>query len=84
MENITFQTFEMFHENAAIDSTSIKIIHGIASILAEFMAFFCYMGLIHYEYYGGDPMKRSIKNKLLAQISKSILTSAFTSTPGIN
>ena len=85
MANVTFNfTHEIVIGNTVIDSTSFKIIHGIASFLAEFIAFFCYSGFIHYEYYGGDPMKRSLKNKLLAQISKSILTCALTSTPGTN
>lgn len=81
-------TFNIIHEIGGpfefLDSTSFKIIHGIGFILAEIMAIFCYLGLIHYEYYGGDPMKRSLKNKLLAQIGKSILTAAVTSTPGTN
>ena len=85
MDNIiTSVEFDILYENTFIDSTSFKIFHGIASFLAEFMAIFCYLGMIHFEFYGGDPMKRSIKNKLVAEICKSILTAAFTSTPGIN
>ena len=45
--------------NSILDSTTFKVCHGIGSFLNLSISLFCYMGFIHYEYFGGDPMKRS-------------------------
>ena len=44
-----------------------KIVYGIIFILFELLGLTCYSGFIYFEHYGGDPMKRSIKNKLISQ-----------------
>ena len=44
-----------------------KIVYSIIFILFELLGLSCYLGFIHFEHYGGDPMKRSIKNKLISQ-----------------
>ena len=44
-----------------------KIVYSIIFILFELLGLTCYSGLIYFEHYGGDPMKRSIKNKLISQ-----------------
>ena len=58
MEEINFHN-EFFAVNSMLDSTMFKVCHGIGSFLIVSIAFVCYTGFIHYEYYGGDPMKRS-------------------------
>ena len=50
---------ELIGLNSILDSTTFKICHGIGSFLNVSITLFCYMGFIHYEYFGGDPMKRS-------------------------
>ena len=45
--------------NSILDSTTFKICHGIGTFLNVSITLFCYTGFIHYEYFGGDPMKRS-------------------------
>ena len=77
---ITFDN-ELLDSNFIIDSTSFKIFHGIASIFVMSIAFCSYLGFIHYEYYGEDPMKRSMKNKLVAQICKALFIYNLLSTP---
>ena len=44
-----------------------KIVYSILFILFELLGLGCYLGFIYFEHYGGDPMKRSIKNKLISQ-----------------
>ena len=50
---------ELIGLNSILDSTTFKVCHGIGSFLNVSMTLFCYTGFIHYEYFGGDPMKRS-------------------------
>ena len=57
MENLTLYN-ELNELNSILDSNTFKICHGIASFLAQVIAFFGYLGIIHYEFIGGDPMKR--------------------------
>ena len=45
--------------NSILDSTTFKVFHGVGSFLNVSITLFCYTGFIHYEYFGGDPMKRS-------------------------
>ena len=59
----------------------LKITHGIVLLISEISTFVCYSGFIHYEYFGGDPAKRSMKNKLIAQLCYSLLVHGMTSTP---
>ena len=56
----------------------LKITHGIVFLMSEISTFICYSGFIHYEYYGGDPAKRSMKNKLWAQLCYCLLVMAMT------
>ena len=57
MENITLYN-EINELNTILNSNTLKICHGIASFVAQIIAFFSYLGFIHYEFVGGDPMKR--------------------------
>ena len=62
--NVTFS--DNFQD--IIDFTyPFKIFYCIIFILFELLGLTCYSGLIYFEHYGGDPMKRSIKNKLISQ-----------------
>ena len=79
--NITFHNNNELDSNFFFNSTSFKIFHGIASIFVMLVAFFSYSGFIHYEYYGEDPMKRSMKNKLVAQICKALFIYNLLATP---
>ena len=45
----------------------LRIVYGMIFMLFQLFALTCYSGLIYFEHYGGDPMKRSIKNKLISQ-----------------
>ena len=56
----------------------LKITHGIVFFISEISTFVCYSGFIHYEYFGGDPAKRSMKNKLWAQLCYSLLVMGMT------
>ena len=53
--NVTFHK-ELF-TNTILDSNTFKILHGISSIFVIAIAFISYLGFIHYEYYGEDPMR---------------------------
>ena len=75
--NITFSNgFE--HQ---LDSIYFKIIHGVIFFLGDMFALIFYSGFIHFEYYGGDPLKRSLKNKLLAQICNAVILLWLDSSP---
>ena len=50
---------ELIGLNSILDLTTFKIGHGIGTFLNVSITLFCYTGFIHYEYFGGDPMKRS-------------------------
>ena len=58
---IEFQSFENF-----IDSPVLKFIHGTNIPLCLIISSLFYCGTIYYERYGGDPMKRSLKNKIIS------------------
>ena len=63
------------------DYPLLKIIHGILFVLGLFITIICYYGFIHFEHYGSDPMKRGIKNKLIAQIFIAILSLSCINNP---
>ena len=46
---------------------TLKIFYGTIFTLSEVLAFCSYSGFVYYEHYAGDPLKRSIKNKLISQ-----------------
>ena len=78
--NITF-TY-VFH--SIIDSIYLRVLHGAFFCFSEFVTFVCYSGFLYYEFFGGDPMKRSLKNKLLSQSAVFIIVSSLTNHPGLN
>ena len=62
-------------EKIILVSTLAKVSLGILTGLAIMISSLTYLGFIHYEMYGEDPMKRTIKNKLLAQVAQIIIGS---------
>ena len=65
IESVQFQIFgaDLF------DSNAYKIGHGIGITLCLVTGSIFYGGTIVYERYGGDPMKRSLRNKLIASLA---------------
>ena len=49
--------------------------------MSEISTFVCYSGFIHYEYFGGDPAKRSMKNTLWAQLCYCLIIMSIISSP---
>ena len=63
--NITdFTVFgeDVFYFNA------IKILHGIGVVVCLIAGCIFYGGIVAYERFGGDPAKRSLRNKLIASV----------------
>ena len=60
-------TFTNNFENVIDLDYPLRIVYGMIFMLFQLFALTCYSGLIYFEHYGGDPMKRSIKNKLISQ-----------------
>ena len=64
--NQSFYTFD--HFDHVYSATGFKIPMTILSVLCLFIGNPMYMGLIHFERFGGDPKKRSVSNQLLSVI----------------
>ena len=60
-------TFSNNFEHILDLGNPFKVVYGIFFIIFELLSIACYSGFIYFEHYGGDPMKRSIKNKLISQ-----------------
>ena len=56
---------------------STKIIEVIIYSLVETVGNALWWGIIHYELFGGDPMKRSITNKEISLLFKHLLHLQF-------
>ena len=44
----------------------LRIYQGIVAIFTLIFGNIFYLGIVHYEHYGGDPLKRSIQNQLIS------------------
>ena len=64
-----------------VESLFLRLTHGILFCITFPITIICYYGLIHFEHYGGDAMKRGIKNKLIAQAFVAILTFSCINNP---
>ena len=53
-------------------STEFKIFVGIVGPILSFLIIFLYWGIIHYEKYGHDPLKRDLSNMLFSSFCISI------------
>ena len=67
--NTSIIEFESFENLIDIP---LRIIQGISFPFVFFIGSIFYWGMIKYERYGSDPMKRSLQNRLLSAIGKCI------------
>ena len=56
--------FEPFQD--LIVDVPLRIYQGIVAIFTLLFGSIFYLGIVHYERYGGDPLKRSIQNRLIS------------------
>ena len=63
MPELQFQLFESF-----VDFHIFKIVHGILFPITIFVCIPLYIGFVNYEYFGGDPLKRSLQNQFLSKL----------------
>ena len=66
MLDIKIKLFESF-----VDLHTIRIFHGILFPLILLVGCPFVLGVMYYEYYGGDPMKRSLENRLISKMGIS-------------
>ena len=59
-----------------------KILHGFLFTVSVLLVFGSYSGFVYFEHYAGDPMKRSIKNKLISQSFLILMVSILVSNHG--
>lgn len=62
-------------------SNSLRIVTIVNLTISMTLALFVYFTMILYERYGGDPMKRSIANRIIIQIIFSVLVYMFVTQP---
>ena len=65
MDNTSLIEFRSFENFIDIDSSLLKFIHATNLPLCLLISTIFYCGTIYYERYGGDPMKRSLRNKII-------------------
>ena len=53
-------------------STELKICVGLVSPILMFVIIFLYWGIIYYEKFGHDPLKRDLSNMLFSSFCKSV------------
>ena len=68
--NVTAVEFEPL-EFFVID-TPARIYQGVIGLLSISIGSIFYLGIIYYEQFGGDPMKRSIHNRMISAIAFSL------------
>ena len=59
-----------------------KIFHGFLFTISILLVFGSYSGFIYFEHYAGDPMKRSIKDKLISQSFFVLMVAILVSNHG--
>ena len=79
--NSSIIEFEPFQ--GLVVNDTIRIVHGIIFPVGIIISTIFYWGTIYYERYGGDPMKRTIENKLVSAISFSIIVFCYSSNVGM-
>ena len=75
---IEFESFQ-----GLVVNNTIRIVHGIIFPVGIIISTIFYWGTIYYERYGGDPMKRTIENKLVSAMSFSIIVSCYSIIVGM-
>ena len=69
--------FEPFQD--LIVDAPLRIYQGIVVIFTLLFGSIFYLGIVHYEHYGGDPLKRSIQNQLISAIAIAALMICYIS-----
>ena len=69
---IEFEPFQDLTTDAPL-----RIYQGIVAIFTLFFGSIFYLGIVHYERYGGDPLKRSIQNQLISATAISALMMCY-------
>ena len=69
--------FEPFQD--LIVDAPLRIYQGIVTIFTLLFGNIFYLGIVHYEHYGGDPLKRSIQNQLISAIAIAALMLCYIS-----
>ena len=64
-------------------NNTIRVVHGMIFPVGIIISTIFYWGTIYYERYGGDPMKRTIENKLVSAISFSIIVICYSANVGL-
>ena len=68
--NIT--EFTIFGEDI-FDFSAMKLLHGIGVVVCLILGCTFYGGIVAYERFGGDPTKRSLRNKLIASLFSVVI-----------
>ena len=68
--NIT--DFTVFDEGF-FDLNAMKVMHGIGVVVCLLTGYTFYGGIVAYERFGGDPTKRSLRNKLIASLFSVVI-----------
>ena len=76
-------TFSNNFEHILDLENPLKVVYGILFIIFQLLSITCYSGFIYFEHYGADPMKRSIKNKLISQGFFMLMIGIVVNNPGI-
>ena len=64
---VEFEPLEFF-----VIDTPARIYQGVIGLLSISIGSIFYLGIIYYEQFGGDPMKRSIHNRMISAIAFSL------------
>ena len=74
VESIEFEPFQ----DLVVD-VPLRIYQGIVAIFTLLFGNIFYLGIVHYERYGGDPLKRSIQNQLISATAITALILCYIS-----
>ena len=67
--------FEPFQD--LIVDAPLRIYQGIVAIFTLLFGSIFYLGIVHYERYGGDPLKRSIQNRFISATAITALVMCY-------
>ena len=72
-----FQPFENFTAD-----TTLRVYQSTTMIITTLFGSIFYVGIIYYERYGGDPLKRSIQNRMISATAFSALMNCYITNVG--
>ena len=67
--------FEPFQD--LIVDAPLRIYQGVVAIFSLLFGSIFYLGIVHYERYGGDPLKRSIQNRMISTTAITALMMCY-------